>query len=250
MALEHPVSDPVAQTRPRLTLVHGAASRQDAVRVALAGSSSLVRAAFRALLEAERDVAVAGEAGSDDEAIEMTRRARPDVVLLCLDRPELGSIDVIRRIVADPEVRGVQVVVLIASDDAGAASAAMRAGARGFLPLDTDPAELVRAVRVVARGEAFLSPGATQILISELVSEPGVIVSAPEQLDELTNREREVMALAAGGLNNGEIAERLTVSPATAKTHVSRAMMKLHAGDRAQLVAVAYRTGLVQPRRT
>jgi DNA-binding NarL/FixJ family response regulator len=209
-----------------------------------------VRAAFRALLESAGDVAVAGEAGSGDEALELTRRTRPDVVLMCLDCPEGQGIDTIRRIAADPRLPAVQVMVLSAHDGAEDACAALRAGANGFLPLDTQPAELVRAVRVVARGEAFLSPGATRSLIAELISQPGQAVPNPEQLDELTAREREVMALAAAGLNNPEIAERLAISPATAKTHVSRAMMKLCARDRAQLVALAYKTGLVQPRKS
>jgi DNA-binding NarL/FixJ family response regulator len=208
-----------------------------------------VRAAFRALLERSGDVIVAGEAGEGDEAVEMTRRTRPDVALMCLDSTAGEEIDVIRRITTDPRLPGVQVIVLSARDGAEHAFAALRAGASGFLPLDTEPAELVRAVRVVARGEAFLSPGATRSLIAELTSQPGQSTPSPEQLEELTAREREVMALAASGMNNQEIADRLVVSPATAKTHVSRAMMKLCVRDRAQLVALAYKTGLVQPRK-
>jgi len=218
--------------------------------VAIAGGSTLVRAAFRALLERSGDVAVAGESSSGDEAVEVSRRIRPDVVLICVDVSDATGMETVRRIAADTQSPAVQVMVLSADDGADHAFAALRAGAHGFLPLDIEPAELVRAVRIVARGEAFLSPGATRSLILELTTQPGQSVPNPEQLDELTAREREVMALAAAGLSNQEIAERLAVSPATAKTHVSRAMLKLCARDRAQLVALAYKTGLVQPRNT
>jgi DNA-binding NarL/FixJ family response regulator len=139
-------------------------------------------------------------------------------------------------------------MVVSCSDADDDAFAALRAGASGFVRHDDDPAELVRAVRALARGDALLSPGVTRRLIDELTAQPDIVPS-PKQLEELTQREREVMALAAGGLNNVEIGERLVVSPATAKTHVSRAMMKLHARDRAQLVALAFKTGLVRPRR-
>jgi DNA-binding NarL/FixJ family response regulator len=234
--------------RARLTLVTDTSSRPRPVRVANAGGSTLVRAAFRALLESERDVVVAGESPSGDEAVGLTRRTRPDVVLMCLELEEPDSVDAIERIVAEPRHPAAQVVVLTASDDGDRAFAALRAGATGFLPLDTEPAELLHAMRVVARGEAFLSPGVTRSLIAELTSQPSAGTASPDQLGELTARELEVMALAADGLSNEEIGERLIVSPATAKTHVSRAMMKLRAHDRSQLVALAYRTGLVRPR--
>jgi len=249
-ALAQAVRGDDIRPRPRLTLVGQPASRTRAVRVAIAGGSTLVRAAFRALLESSGDVAVAGESNSGDEAVEVSRRIRPDVVLICLDGSDVSEMETVRRIAADTQSPAVQVMVLSADDGADHAFAALRAGAHGFLPLDTEPAELVRAVRVVARGEAFLSPRATRSLITELTAQPGQSIPQPEQLDELTAREREVMALAAAGLTNHEIADRLTVSPATAKTHVSRAMMKVCVRDRAQLVALAYRTGLVRPRRS
>jgi DNA-binding NarL/FixJ family response regulator len=249
-ALAFPASTDDAQGPPRrLRLVGSTESRANTVRVVLAGGSTLERAAFRALLEVEQDVSVAGEAGSGVEVVELTRRTRPDVVLMCRDLPGLDAADAIKRIVATPRLPAVQVVVLSTSDEGDYAFAALRAGASGFLPMDTEPAELVRAVRAVARGEAFLSPGATTSLIAELTTQPGHNIPDVEQLDELTAREREVMALAAAGLSNDEIGERLIVSPATAKTHVSRAMMKLCARDRAQLVALAYKTGLVRPRK-
>jgi DNA-binding NarL/FixJ family response regulator len=248
-ALAQAVPGTEARRRARLTLVGQPSSRTRSVQVAIAGGSTLVRAAFRALLERAGDVAVAGEARSGDEAVELSRRTRPDVVLLCLDGSEPAEMDTVRRIAADTRSPAIQVMVLSTHDAPDHAFSALRAGAQGFLPLDTDPAELVRAVRVVARGESFLSPGATRSLITELTAQPGQRVASPDELDELTAREREVMALAASGLTNHEIADRLTVSPATAKTHVSRAMMKVCARDRAQLVALAYKTGLVQPRK-
>jgi DNA-binding NarL/FixJ family response regulator len=249
-ALAHAVTGNHIRPRPRLTLVGRPASRTRAVRIAIAGGSTLVRAAFRALLETSGDFAVAGESDSGDAAVELSRRIRPDVVLICIDGSDAAEMDSIRRIAADTEAPAVQVMVLSTDDGADQAFAALRAGAHGFLPLDTEPAELVRAVRIVARGEAFLSPRATRSLITELTAQPGQSIPQPEQLDELTAREREVMALAAAGLTNHEIAARLTVSLATAKTHVSRAMMKVCAHDRAQLVALAYKTGLVLPRKS
>jgi DNA-binding NarL/FixJ family response regulator len=230
--------------RRRLRLVGPESSPTRAARVALACGSALVRAAFCALLEGHHDVAVAGEAGSGEEALELARRTRPDVMLISLELPGLDAVEVIRQVTAES---GVQVTVLGTSDGDDRAFNALRAGARGFVRDDDDPESLVRAVRALARGDALLSPGVTRRLIAELTAQPTTVPS-PEQLEELTMREREVMALAAGGLNNDEIAEQLVVSPATAKTHVSRAMMKLHAGDRAQLVALAYKTRLVLPR--
>ena len=247
-AIADPLSPLDEPHRPKLRLIDRAASPPPAARVGIACPSTLVRAAFRALLEGESDVAVAGEAGSGEQAVELARRARPDIVLISLELPGLDPKEAIRRITADTTTPAVQVMVVSGSDADDDAFAALRAGASGFVRLDDDPAELVRAVRVLARGDAPLSPGVTRRLIDELTAQP-VSVPSPDQLEELTQREREVMALAAGGLSNAEIAEWLVVSRATAKTHVSRAMMKLHARDRAQLVALAFKTGLVRPRR-
>lgn len=248
IAPEDPVSSGVGFPARRLALVGDTASVPHTVRVVLAGGSTLERAAFRALLEVEDDVSVAGEAGSGPEAVRLTRRTHPDVVMMRSDVPGFDAVDAIERIVATPRRPAVQVVVLGASDEGDHPFAALRAGASGFLAMDTEPADLIRAVRAVARGGAFLSPGATSSLIAELTTQPGPDVPGVEQLDELTAREREVMALAAAGLDNDAIGDRLVVRPATAKTHVSRAMMKLGARDRAQLVALAYKTGLVCPR--
>jgi DNA-binding NarL/FixJ family response regulator len=235
--------------RRRLALAESVATRSQTVRVAIACGSTLVCAAFRALLESHEDFAVAGEATTSDEAVELTRRTRPAVILMSADLPGLDVVDAIERIAGEPGVPAVKVIALGGSGGHDRSVAALRAGATGFLALDTEPAELVRAVRLVARGQAFLSPDVMRSLIDELTSQPGQDLPNPEQLDELTAREREVMALAATGLSNDEIGGHLTMSPATARTHVSRAMMKLCAHDRAQLVALAYTTGLVHPRR-
>jgi DNA-binding NarL/FixJ family response regulator len=235
--------------RRRLALVGSASAPPQMVRVAIACGSTLVCAAFRALLESQGDFAVAGEATTSEDAVELTRRTRPTVILIAADLPGLDVVDAIERIAGEPRVPAVKVIALGGSGGQDRAVAALRAGATGFLALDTGPAELVRAVRLVARGEAFLSPDVMRSLIEELAGQPGPSLPNPEQLDELTAREREVMALAATGLNNDEIGQHLMVSPATARTHVSRAMMKLCAHDRAQLVALAYTTGLVHPRK-
>jgi DNA-binding NarL/FixJ family response regulator len=215
------------------------------IRVLIADSQALVRAGFHALLESEDDMTVAGEAGDGEEAVALARDVRPDVVLMDVDLPGLDGLEAARRIVSDPELSGVRVMIVSAFESDEYVFGALRAGARGFLVKDTEPAQLVQAMRVLARGDALLAPSVTRRVIAELASQPHPGSPSPEQLDELTAREREVMALVAAGLSNAEIAERLVVSPATAKTHVSRALMKLHARDRAQLVALAYKTGLV-----
>jgi DNA-binding NarL/FixJ family response regulator len=218
-------------------------------RVAIADGQLLVRGAVTALLDAEDDVAVAGVAADSEEALAVTERERPDVVLVDLDLPGAGGLETTRRIFADPALEGVRVIVLSPTDDDDTLFGALRAGASGFLLRDTEPAELLEAVRAVARGDALLSHGVTRRLIAEVASQPDRYRPSPEELDELTAREREVMALVARGLSNQEIAERLVISLATAKTHVSRALRKVDARDRAQLVALAYETGLVHPRR-
>jgi DNA-binding NarL/FixJ family response regulator len=216
-----------------------------AVRVLLADGQGLVRAGFRLLLEATERISVVGEAASGDEAVAVARRLRPDVALIDATLPGLDSVEATRQISSQSRVA---VILVIASQDDEHSLRALRAGATGLLLKDTEPAELVRAVETLARGDALLTPAVTRHLIAELASRPEPAFSCPDLLDELTAREREVVALVGHGLGNAEIAERLVVSPATAKTHVSRAMVKLHAHDRAKLVVFAYETGLVRPR--
>lgn len=205
----------------------------------------LSRAGLRALLERESDVDAAGEAASGEELESRVRELEPDVVVVDVALPgRSDALGVTRRIVAAGA--GVKVVVLGRGEHDDALFRALRAGARAFLVRDTDPHELLRAVRTVAAGGALLSPSLTCRLIDEFVSQPDPRRPAPEGLEELTAREREVMSLVALGLTNRQIAQRLVVSPATAKTHVSRAMLKLQARDRAQLVTLAYQSRLVE----
>ena len=218
-------------------------------RVAIADEHALVRGALAALLDAEDDMDVVGEAADGEEAFALAERERPDVVLLDLDLPGMDGLETTRRILSEPSLEGVRVIVLSVSDADDHLFGALRAGASAFLVKDTEPAELLEAVRAVVHGEALLSRGVTRRLIAEVASQPDDYRPSPEELEELTAREREVMALVARGLSNQEIAERLVISLATAKTHVSRALRKVDARDRAQLVALAYETGLVHPRR-
>jgi DNA-binding NarL/FixJ family response regulator len=216
------------------------------IRVLLADDQGLVRAGFRALLDAEPGIEVAGEARDGREAVELTRSLKPDVVLMDIRMPELDGLAATREIAADRGLAGVRIVILTTFEIDDYVFEALRAGASGFLVKDTEPVDLIAAVRLVAGGEALLSPSVTRRVIEEFA------VRAKEpppsgDLDELTEREREVMALVGNGLSNEEIAGRLVVSPATAKTHVSRAMVKLGARDRAQLVVLAYEYGLVRP---
>jgi DNA-binding NarL/FixJ family response regulator len=216
------------------------------IRVVLADDQALVRAGFRALLDAQDDIEVVGEAGNGEEAIRLATQLMPDIVLMDIRMPGVDGLSATRRIAADDRLANVRVVILTTFGLDEYIFEAIRAGASGFLVKDTEPGELVQAVRVVASGEALLSPGVTKQLIAEFATrakEP----QTPDSLGELTDREREVVALVAEGLSNEEIAGRLFVSPATAKTHVSRAMGKLRARDRAQLVVIAYESGLVRP---
>ena len=216
------------------------------IRVLLADDQALVRAGFRALLDAEPDIEVVGEASDGREAIELTRVLVPDIVLMDVRMPELDGLAATRSIAEDAALSSVHIVILTTFEQDEYVFEALRAGASGFLVKDTEPADLVRAVRAVAAGDGLLSPGVTRRLIEEFASHAKGVDVAPA-LDELTEREREVMALVAEGLSNEEIARKLFVSPATAKTHVSRAMVKLRARDRAQLVVFAYESGLVRP---
>jgi DNA-binding NarL/FixJ family response regulator len=216
------------------------------IRVVLADDQALVRAGFRALLAAETGVEVVAEASDGAEAVALARRERPDVVLMDVRMPGTDGLEATRRIGADPDLAGVRVVILTTFELDEYVFEAIRAGASGFLVKDTEPAELLRAVRAVAAGEALLSPGVTRRLIEHFAAQPRPAGDLPA-LDALTAREREVLSLVAGGLTNEEIAERLVLSPLTAKTHVSRIMTKIGARDRAQLVVAAYESGLVRP---
>jgi DNA-binding NarL/FixJ family response regulator len=216
------------------------------IRVLLADDQSLVRAGFKALLDAQPDIGVVGEAADGEEAVRTVRELRPDVVLMDIRMPVLDGLAATRRITGEPGLDAVKVVMLTTFELDEYVFEALRAGASGFLVKDTEPDELLRAVRAVIEGDALLSPGVTRRLIAEFAArskEP----AAADALAALTEREREVMALVGIGLSNEEIARRLVVSPLTAKTHVSRTMVKLAARDRAQLVVLAYESGLVRP---
>jgi DNA-binding NarL/FixJ family response regulator len=215
------------------------------ISVLLVDDQPLVRAGLSVLLEAEEDIVVAGEADEGGEAVRVARAVRPDVVVMDVRMPGLDGLEALRQIVeAQPEVH---VLILTTFEMDEYIYPALRSGASGFLLKDADPADLVRAIRVIAGGDAVLSPSVTRRLMAEFAARPERPGAGPEQLDRLTDREREVMALVAAGLSNDDIADRLVVAPATAKTHVSRAMRKLGAHDRAQLVVLAYETGLVYP---
>jgi DNA-binding NarL/FixJ family response regulator len=216
------------------------------ITVLLADDQALVRGGFRALLDAQDDLTVVGEAADGDEAVRLAVEHRPDVVLMDIRMPGTDGLTATRRIAEDDRLATTKVVILSTFDLDEYVFEAIRAGANGFLVKDTEPAELLRAVRAAVAGDALLSPGITRRLIEEFATK----AKAPPggtALEALTDREREVVALVAEGLSNDEIAARLIMSAATAKTHVSRAMIKLGARDRAQLVVLAYESGLVRP---
>lgn len=217
------------------------------IGVLLVDDQPLIRTGLRALLDAEDDMTVVAEAGDGATGLALALEHRPEIVLMDVQMPGTDGIEATRQIAARPELDGTRVVILTNYGLDEYVFTALRAGAAGFLLKDTDPSDLLQGLRVVARGEALLSPGITRTLISEFVARPESEVRS-EHVRHLTPREQEVVSLVGHGLSNDEIAERLVVSPATAKTHVSRAMVKVHARDRAQLVVFAYETGLVSPR--
>ena len=219
------------------------------IEVVLADDQTLVRAGFRALLDAEEDMTVVGEAGDGEDAVAVVRRTRPDVVLMDVRMPRTDGLTATGRLTADPALAGTRVIVLTTFELDEYVFGALRAGAAGFLLKDMEPADVVEAVRIVAAGDALLAPRLTRRLIEAFVGGGGGPEPDTAPLDELTPREREVLALVGEGLSNGEIAERLVLSPLTAKTHVARLFTKLDARDRAQLVVLAYETGLVVPGR-
>ncbi|NUT91980.1 MAG: response regulator transcription factor [Saccharothrix sp.] len=214
------------------------------IKVLIADDQALVRGGFRVLVDSEPDMTVVGEAADGGTAATLARELRPDVVLMDVQMPGVDGLEGIRRIAADPEMAGVRVLVLTTFDEDDYVVEGLTAGASGFLLKNTDPAQLLHGIRVVAGGEELLSPGLTKRLLSRTAPRSGV---NHDVFAQLTAREREVVALAAQGLSNEEITRELVISPATTKTHISRSLTKLGARDRAQLVALAYRHGLVQP---
>ncbi|WP_326944206.1 MULTISPECIES: response regulator transcription factor [unclassified Amycolatopsis] len=217
------------------------------IRVLLVDDQRLVRAGFRSILDGEDDIDVVAEAADGREALQAAHDHRPDVVLMDIRMPVLDGLAATRHLLADPGMTGTKVVILTTFDLDEDVYGALRAGASGFLVKDTEPAELIHAVRVVARGDALLAPSVTRRLISEFAARVTRPTPSPA-LDRLTDREREVLSLVAAGMSNDDIARELTLSPATAKTHVSRIMTKTGAHDRAQLVVLAYESGAVTPR--
>jgi DNA-binding NarL/FixJ family response regulator len=218
------------------------------IRVLLADDQVLVRAGLKVLVDSAPDLEVVGEAATGREAVTLAREARADVVLMDIRMPEMDGLAATREIMADDDLAGVRVLVLTTFEVDEYVFQALRAGASGFLGKGAEPGDLLDAIRLVARGEALLSPIATQGLITRFLSQPDrQPAPTPEKLSVLTDREREIVALVATGASNDDIAEGLAVSPLTVKTHVSRALLKLGARDRAQLVVLAYETGLVRP---
>jgi DNA-binding NarL/FixJ family response regulator len=217
------------------------------IRVALADDQQLIRAGFRSLLEAEPDLEIVGEASTGREAVALVTREKPDVVLMDIRMPDGDGLWATEQIAADPALEATHVIVVTTFELDEYVAQAIRAGASGFLVKDTEPVELIRAVHVVAAGDALLSPRVTKRLLERVA---GALTAPPDdsRIASLTEREREVLALVGQGLTNDEIGARLFLSPLTAKTHVSRIMSKLLARDRVQLVVIAYETGLVTPR--
>ncbi|SDX36328.1 DNA-binding response regulator, NarL/FixJ family, contains REC and HTH domains [Amycolatopsis xylanica] len=218
------------------------------IRVLLADDQVLVRAGFRVLLETEDGFEVVGEAGNGEEAVAMATEFKPDIVVMDIRMPGVDGIEATRKITSNPDLDHVKVLVLTTFDVDEYVYDALRSGASGFLLKDTEPVELLRAIKVVADGDSLLAPTVTRRLIAEFVGRPENRQIDTSAVREITDREREVLALVAGGLSNDEIANQLVISAATARTHVSRIMTKIGARDRAQLVVLAYESGLVTPR--
>jgi DNA-binding NarL/FixJ family response regulator len=217
------------------------------VTVVLVDDQELMRSGLRVLIDSEPDLTVVGEAGTGVEALDLVRRTRPDVVLMDIRMPVMDGIEATRRIVDDPDTAETRIVVLTTFERDEYIHDALRAGASGFLLKDTPPGNVLRAIKVVAGGDALLSPQVTRRLIEDYASRPEPQVAVPPEIETLTPREREVLGLVARGMSNEEIATELVISQLTAKTHVSRILYKLHARDRAQLVMLAYEAGVVVP---
>jgi DNA-binding NarL/FixJ family response regulator len=216
------------------------------IRVMLVDDQTLVRSGFRFMLEGEDDIEVVGEALDGQEGLRLAKQLRPDVILMDIRMPILDGLEATRQIAGDPSLNGVKIIILTTFDLDEYVYAALRAGASGFLVKDTEPAEMIHAVHVVARGDALLAPSVTRRLIAELAAKSAHPDPSP-RLNVLTAREREVMTLVARGMTNDEIAGVLVLSPATVKTHVSRIMTKLDVRDRAQLVVLSYESAMVTP---
>ena len=216
------------------------------IRIVIADDQALLRAGFRALLNAEPDMEVVGESGTGRGTVSLARQFKPDVILMDIRMPDGDGLAASAEILNDPALAGTHIIILTTFELDEYIIEAVRVGAAGFLVKDTEPEELLRAVRVVHDGDALLSPSVTRRLMAVMAHGPTNLTPAPE-LEQITGREREVLALVGEGLNNAEIAGRLFITPLTAKTHVSRIMSKVGARDRVQLVVIAYESGLVRP---
>ena len=217
------------------------------ITVLVADDQALVRGGFRLLVDSAADLTCVGEAADGSEAVRLARSERPDVVMMDIRMPAMDGIEATRAIVGDPALADTKILILTTFDLDEYVYEALRAGASGFLLKDTDPETLLDAIRVIAGGEALLAPSVTRRLIAEFARRPATVHAHLGEIEQLTDREREVLGLVARGLSNSEIATELYISPATAKTHVSRIMMKLGSRDRAQLVALAFESGFVVP---